>query len=184
MHTWIALLRGINVGGHHPLPMRDLVAHLDALQLKHIQTYIQSGNAVFRTPRRRSPAALEKQIADRIEEHHGFRPRVLLLTADALERAANSNPFPEGEAEPKTLHLSFLASPAVDADHATLAALRSPTERYHLADAVFYLHAPDGIGRSKLAAKTEQLLGVPATARNWRTIQKLRDLASEVDDLD
>ena len=191
MHTWITLLRGINVGGNNPLPMRELVVHLETLGLTDVKTYLQSGNAVFRAPKKRkSPAALEKQIAGHIEQHHRFRPRVLILTPDALERAATQNPFPEGEADPKTLHLSFLAEPARGSktakkpkpDLAAMESLKSPTERYQLIDRVFYLHAPDGIGHSKLAAKAEQLLAVECTARNWRTVQKLHELAKDVGD--
>ncbi len=88
-----------------------------------------------------------------------------------------SNPFPEAEAEPKTLHLFFLASAPEAADIESLTEAKSPSERFHLTDHVFYLHAPDGIGRSKLAANAEKYLGVAITARNWRTVQKLREMA-------
>lgn len=178
MPTCIALLRGINVGGNNPLPMRELAAHLQALGHTHVKTYIQSGNAVFNTPRK-SPAALGKQIADRIESHHGFRPRVLILNAAELKKAADDNPFPEGEHDPKTLHLFFLAAPAKSPDRPAIEAIRLPSEQFKLTKNVFYLYAPDGIGRSKLAAKAEKLLGVECTARNWRTVQKLRELSDD-----
>ncbi len=176
MPTWIALFRGINVGGRNILPMKELVRDLQSLGLEDVKTYIQSGNAVFRAARE-DAAALGAEISATIEGRHGFRPHVLLLSADQLADAIASNPFPEAEAEPKTLHVSFLASlpPAPDLD--ALAAVKAPSERFHLTDRVFYLHAPDGIGRSKLAAKAERLLGVPITARNWRTVDKLREIA-------
>ena len=91
--------------------------------------------------------------------------------------AIESNPFPEAEAEPKTLHLFFLSSAASAADVVSISERKSRSERYQLTDRVFYLHAPDGIGRSKLAANVEKLLGVTVTARNWRTVQKLRKMA-------
>ena len=102
---------------------------------------------------------------------------VLILSADQLEDAIESNPFPEAEAEPKTLHLFFLAWAPAAPDIESLTEAKSPSERFHLTDHVFYLHAPDGIGRSKLAANAEKFLGVAATARNWRTVQKLREMA-------
>ncbi len=177
MPTWIALLRGINVGGNHPLPIRDLAGHLEAVGCNDVRTYIQSGNAVFTAPRK-SGAARGKQIADRIEAHHGFRPSVLVLCADELKQIADENPFPEGQRDPKTLHVFFLTAPARSPDRAAIEALRSPTERYTLTERAFYLHAPDGIGRSKLASRAERLLATPTTARNWRTVQKLLDLAA------
>jgi uncharacterized protein (DUF1697 family) len=176
--AWVLLLRGVNVGGRHTLPMRELAELLEALGLEEVRTYIQSGNAVFRAAGE-AAAALGDRIAAAIEERKGFRPEVLVLSAERLEAAARANPFPEGEAEPKTLHLFFLAATPTAPDLAGLEALRSPTERFHLATEVLYLHAPDGIGRSKLATRVERLLGVPATARNWRTVQMLREMSGE-----
>jgi uncharacterized protein (DUF1697 family) len=177
MSTCIALFRGINVGGKHLLPMRELVDDLQSLGCEDVRTYIQSGNAVFEYSR--SVASLGKRISKKIEERHGFGPHVLILDADQLHQAIASNPFPEAESDPKTLHLSFLASPLprlAARQINALGALKSPTERYNLIDHVFYLHAPDGVGRSKLAAKVEKSLGVPATARNWRTVVKLAEM--------
>jgi uncharacterized protein (DUF1697 family) len=179
MSTWILLLRGINVGGKNRLPMADLVADLEALGLENVKTYIQSGNVVFQAS---SDAvldveALQDDVAGRIERRHGFRPQVVVLGAGALEQAAAANPFPEAEAEPRSLHLFFLASAADAPDLEGLEAVKASSERFELADGVFYLHAPDGIGRSRLAAKVEKSLGVTVTARNWRTVRKLLEMA-------
>jgi len=176
MPRWIVLLRGINVGGKNILPMSELVRHLQALNLEDVKTYIQSGNAVFRSSRQVSPT-LRADIATIIAHHHGFKPHVLMLSADQWEKAIALNPFPEAEAEPKTLHLFFLASTPTKPDIEALTKAKSPSERFHLGDEVFYLHTPDGIGRSRLAVHTEKFLGVAATARNWRTVQKLWALA-------
>ncbi len=176
MTTWIALFRGINVGGRNVLPMTELLRELQSLNLENVRTYIQSGNVVFRAQRRVSKT-LGTKIATKIEKRHGFRPHVLILSADELANAIESNPFPEAEAEPKSLHLFFLSSVATAADSVSISERKSPSERYHLTDRVFYLHAPDGIGRSKLAASVEKLLGVTVTARNWRTVQKLWEMA-------
>ncbi len=178
MATWIALLRGINVGGKHIVPMAELRERLESIGLECVRTYIQSGNVVFEL-KARSAAALAKKIAGCIEEHHGFRPDVLVLTAGDLAAAMEANPFPEATAEPSTLHLSFLTESATDADREAMAELQSATERFELTDAVFYMHAPDGIGRSKLAAKVERCLGVAATGRNWRTVEKLASMVAE-----
>lgn len=181
MDTRIALLRGVNVGGRS-LPMAELREDLAALGFEDVRTYIQSGNVVFRDPDPADAAATAARIADAIENRHEFRPRVLVLSADRFRAALDTNPFPDAEAAPRTLHLFFLAEEARDeADLEALEALSTDTERFHLGDRVFYLHAPDGFGRSKLAAKAESLLGVPATARNWRTASRLRKMIEEMD---
>jgi uncharacterized protein (DUF1697 family) len=104
---------------------------------------------------------------------------VLVLESEEIERVVGSNPFPEAESEPKTLHAYFLASSPEHPDLDGLEEIKGDRERFVLSDGVFYLHAPDGIGRSKLAANAEKLLGVPTTARNWRTISKLMELVNQ-----
>jgi uncharacterized protein (DUF1697 family) len=174
--TWVALLRGINVGGNNRLPMRDLAAILVDVGARDVSTYIQSGNAVF-TADAGDGRDLATRIGEAIGERHGFVPHVLLVTADALQRAIEANPFREAESEPRTLHLFFLDTPPRAPDLDGLEAVRGPTERFALDGAVLYLHLPDGLGRSKLALKAERLLGVPATARNWTTVTKVAELA-------
>lgn len=175
MSNWIVLLRGINVGGKNLLPMRELVSDLRSLNLEGVKTYLQSGNVVFRSFG--SPSEeLTSRIAQTIEERHGFRPIVFVFSADQWQRAIESNPFPEAEAVPKTLHLFFLSSIPTKADFSALTEVQSASERFRLEGRVFYLHAPDGMGRSKVAANVEKFLGVAATARNWRTVRKLSEM--------
>jgi len=176
MTTWIGLLRGINVGGRNILPMADLRSDLESLKLTNVRTYIQSGNVVFDSAAR-SPTALAKIIGERIETRHGFRPHLLLMKHKDLLAAVESNPFPDAVHDPKSLHFLFLAQPAVDPNTKALEDARSRTESYKLTERVFYLHAPDGIGRSKLAANAEKHLGVVATGRNFRTVEKLSAMA-------
>jgi uncharacterized protein (DUF1697 family) len=178
MTTYIALFRGINVGGKNKLPMKDLVATLENIGCREVATYIQSGNAVFQSEEQ-DALLLSETIEAAIKERHGFEPRVLLLASEEMERAMRSNPFPEAESEPKTLHLYFLAAPPENPDLDALEGIKGDRERFVLGDGVFYLHAPDGIGRSKLAASIEKLLGVPVTARNWRTVRKVMEMAQQ-----
>jgi len=168
MTDWIALFRGINVGGHHIVPMKALRDLLEKLGCEEVASYIQSGNVVFRH-QERAAGKMIQVITKAMKSGFGFRPKVLLLTRDQLAGYVKGNPFPAGESEPKTLHIWFPAEPPSDADLDGLNRLKSKSEKFLLAGGVFYLHAPDGIGRSKLAAKVEKSLGVPATARNWRT---------------
>ena len=176
MKTYVAFFRGINVGGKNRLPMKDLVATLENIGCRDVATYIQSGNAVFRSGEQ-DASLLAETIEAEIKERHGIEPRVLVLASDEIERAMRSNPFPEAESEPKTLHLYFLATPPERPDLDVLEGIKGDRERFVLGDGVFYLHAPAGMGRSKLAASVERLLGVPTTARNWRTVRKVMEMA-------
>jgi uncharacterized protein (DUF1697 family) len=112
-----------------------------------------------------------------IKQRRGFEPHVLLLELVDLEKAIKKNPFPAAETAPQALHAGFLASAPENPNLKTLASLKQDSERFQLIDKVFYLHAPEGIGRSKLAANAEKLLGVPMTDRNWRTVCKIQEMA-------
>ena len=175
MKIYIALFRGINVGGKNILPMKELVAILEALGAQNVKTYIQSGNAVFACPKK-DASRLSIMISSEIKKRRGFEPHVLIMESEDLDKALRNNPFPEAAADPQTLHAGFLASTPKKPDLKALELLRSGAERFQLIDKVFYLHAPAGIGRSKLAANTEKLLGAPMTDRNWRTVCKIREM--------
>lgn len=175
MKKYIALFRGINVGGNNKLPMKELVSVLEGLGMKEVRTYIQSGNVVFfcgETGRKK----LGARISAAIKQSHGFEPWVLLLQADELAKAIRDNPFPQAEAEGNTLHFNFLKSAPPAPNLAGMEKIKNAGESFQLKGAVCYLHAPDGIGRSKLAASMERLLGVPMTGRNWNTVEKLREM--------
>lgn len=179
MNTYIALFRGINVLGKNSLPMKELVMILENLGANNVRTYIQSGNALFRSAENNS-SQLAKQLAAEIKARRGFEPHVLILGFAAINTAIAKNPFREAEAEPNSLHLGFLASPPKNPDLEKLKVLKKASESFHLSDNLFYLHAPEGFGRSKLAASSEKLLGVPMTYRNWRTVCKIRELAGVI----
>lgn len=188
MSTWIALLRGINVGGQRSLPMKELVALVEqATAARRVRSYIQSGNLVFDCDgdggfdgddSTRSPAALGAQIAAAVAARHGFAPEVLVLSRAELARAIADNPFADALDSPASLQLGFLAAPPPRPALDRLEALRKDSERFALRGQVFYLHAPEGVGRSRLAAGAEKLLGVPMTARNWNTVSALMALAT------
>jgi uncharacterized protein (DUF1697 family) len=178
MNIYIAFFRGINVGGNNSLPMKELVALLGDIGAKQVRTYIQSGNAVFHG-NETDPSRLARQLSAEIKKRRGFEPHILVLDLAAMDMAIAENPFPEAEADPSSLHLGFLASTPNKPDLEKLNRIRKESERFHLGDKVFYLHAPEGVGRSRLAANAEKLLGVPMTDRNWRTVCKVRELAGQ-----
>jgi len=180
MKTYIALFRGINVGGNNLLPMKELRVVLEKNGCLEVQTYIQSGNAIFRSAV--SDPDLAKRITSAVAKSRGFEPRVLVLTLNELESAAAGNPFPEAEANPTTVHVCFLAERPTKPDLKALEALKSKTEKFLLKGKIFYVHTPEGFGSSKLGAKAERLLGVQATARNWRTVTTLIEMARQSPD--
>ncbi len=173
MSTYIALFRGINIGGKNLLPMKTLVPSLEEMGCSGIQTYIQSGNVVLEWEGE-SAESLARDISSAIQKQFGFEPRVVLLTADELEQAIANNPFPTDNG--KVLSFFFLDEIPAHADFEKMDEIKIASEAYKLHDKVFYFCAPDGFGRSKLAANAEKLLGVPATARNWNTVNKLREM--------
>jgi len=170
----IVLLRGINLGGNR-LPMPEFRALLEAMGLTRVQTYIASGNAVFEGGGAAGPLA--DAISAAIARDHGFSPAALVLSADEMAEALAASPFPQAEAEPKTLHLFFLrGTPSLD--EAGLRAACEDGEAFALGDQVFYFHTPGGFGRSKAAGRIDRYLKAETvTARNLNTCRKLLDLA-------
>lgn len=175
--SWVVWFRGINVGGNHPLPMKALAKGLEALGYSGVQTYIQSGNVLLQAPATVKREKLEVGIADEVLSKHGFRPRVLALQLDELQAAVDANPFKKVLGDSRTLHLYFLATKPTKPNLAAMNAVKAKTEAFALDERVYYLHTPDGFGKSKLAVQAEKLLGVDATARNWRTVTAMLELA-------
>jgi len=157
--------------------MKGLVEILEKIGCKDITTYIQSGNVVFRSNQDKTNK-MAKEIGQLILENYGFEPKVWLLDADDLRAAIDNNPFDTKHG--KALHFLFLSAHPVNSGLEKLLAIKSESEEFKLIGNIFYFYAPDGIGRSKLAAKAEQYLGVPGTARNWNTISKLISIVDKV----
>lgn len=173
MKSYIALIRGINVGGRNSLPMKELVALFQALGHKNVQTYIQSGNIVFQGQWKLGPKD-SGNIEKAILEMKGFEPRVMIFSEDVLRNAMEENSFPTNEG--KALHLFFFESKPSEPNIERLLSLKTGSEDFKLGKWGFYLLSPDGLGRSKLGAAVEKALGVPVTARNWNTVNKLASM--------
>jgi uncharacterized protein (DUF1697 family) len=179
MKPYIALFRGINVGGHNKLPMSDLVDILAGIGAQDVKTYIQSGNIVFQS-QEVDTVELANVISLEVEKKCGFTPRVLVLTVEDLDMAMDENPFPVPEGDGSTLHLGFLAEEPENVNLEKLTALKGESEHYCLTPKVFYLYAPDGVGKSRLAAAAEKIIGVEMTDRNWNTVCKINELVGNL----
>ncbi|HUF38612.1 MAG TPA: DUF1697 domain-containing protein [Anaerolineales bacterium] len=172
----IALLRGVNVGGHNKVPMTDLRSLCTQLGWADVQTYIQSGNILFHA--KGEPAALEKTLEMAIRDRMGFKIPVIVRTAADWAGYILANPFPgASEREPNFVHLllsKFSPDPgAVEA----LQERAQGGERVALAAGALWVHYASGAGRSKLApALLDRLAGSPVTGRNWRTVLKVDEM--------
>ena len=173
---WVALLRGINVGGKNKLPMKELVGLFETLGLEDVQSYIQSGNVIFG-----GPAAAARQVprlvAAGIRKRWGYDVPVVTRTAAELVAAVKRNPFVK-HADPAHLHIAFLAGKPRAAKIAALDLDRSPGDRFEVLGREIHLHAPNGMAKTKLTNQYfDSKLSTVSTVRNWKTVHKLIELA-------
>jgi uncharacterized protein (DUF1697 family) len=177
MTTWIALLRGINVGGAKKLAMSDLKALCTSLGHTNVSTYIQSGNVVL-TSTRSDRATLAAEISTGIERAHGLVVSVVLRTQAELRSALAANPFAT-EADPSRVTITFLSDEASPEAASRLEPDRFAPDRFALRGQELYAYYPAGIGPSKMTLDYfEKRLGVRGTARNLNTVAKLIELSA------
>ena len=201
MITFISMLRGVNVGGHNMIKMDELRGLYQSLGLQQPQTYVQSGNVVFRA-KEQNVAQLGTRIGDAIERKLGFRPGVILRTASQMKDVIARNPFARREdIEPGKLIVMFLGSDPDPAMRDAVSALLQPAaggrsltanrarkaqrtttgEELWMDGSEVFIYFPDGMGRSKLVPLLERALKKSGTARNWNTVTKLLEMAEELE---
>jgi uncharacterized protein (DUF1697 family) len=179
--AFVALLRAVNVGGNNLIKMADLKALCEELGFGEVKTLLQSGNVVFTA--KGSDKSVAKKLADAIAKSHGFRPAIMVRTADEIADAMKRNPFKaEEKDDPAHLVIVFMADAPTSGAKERIAAVKVATERLHFSGRELHAHYASGQGNSKVTnAVLERALGVPATARNWNTVTKLLALAREVE---
>lgn len=173
--AWVAMLRGINVGGARRMPMLALRELHAELGHERVQTYVQSGNVVFSTPRSARPAQLAQEIQAAIAERFGLDDvDVVIRRGDELRRVVAENPFIAAGRDPAHLHVTFLAQAISQVTIASLDASQHAPEEIAPTATEIYLYAPNGLGRSALTKVVdERRLGTRSTTRNWRTVHAL-----------
>ena len=174
---YVALLRGINVTGRNKIPMADLRAMAEELGWENPETYIQSGNLVFEA--HGLPAALESALEAAITRKLALAIPVIVRAAAGWEAYVRGNPFPAAaEARANLLHLG-LSKRAPDAGAAAAIQARATQgEQVRVVGDALWIDYPEGVGRSKLTpALLDRLVGSPVTARNFRTVLKLAEMA-------
>lgn len=178
MPTWVCLLRAVNLGPHNKVPMPALRKALSADGFDDVRTYVQSGNIVARSALS-SPLEVAGRVTRLVSEEFGVKAPVVVRTLPELDRVIDRNPFPEAARErPRGLHVVFLAGTP---DAARAAGLHD----HELARGLclvdgdhLYVDYRDGVHTSKLTAQfLARVLQVEGTARNWRTVMALQELA-------
>lgn len=176
--VYIALLRGINVGGV-VLKMADLKDAVSGLGFHDLRTYLQSGNVVLRAGTSNA-ADVAASIAKALEAGCGIDVQVLAYSQPDWEKLLTGNPFPAAEDKPKTLHAFMLSALPEKRRLDELAAKDWGSDEWRVVGDALYMHTPDGFGKSKLAQNVERLLKVPMTARNWNTMRALAEMARQI----
>lgn len=172
MTRYLALLRGVNVGGNNKLPMQQLRQVFESQGFTDVSSYIQSGNVLFSCDGPVSSLELRAAVAERFD----MDVEVIVRTSTQLRRIVAGNPFPM--IDPRLLHVGFMLMAPEPTIVELLDSEQFAPEATVFRDTEIYFHLPNGIGRAKLPTYVIRRLGVPTTIRNWNTTTKLLELAS------
>lgn len=176
MNAYVALLRGVNVGGKHPLPMKQLARLFTEAGCDDVRTYIQSGNVVFRSSETIA-AGFSTLMTAEIKNSFGIVTPVLVRSAKEMKGVMESNPFIKAESPEASLHVYFLAAEPAKEAVSKLDPLRSSPDAFVVQGREIYLQLPNGMARTKLTNNYfDTKLQTISTARNWRTVTKLFEM--------
>ena len=177
MATYIALLRGINLGNHNKITMRELEDTCAGIGWSVLAIYLRSGNVVFGAPRQQ-PDALGDALSDALAQEFGYDVPALVRTDRELASIASSNPLLADGADPEHCHVTFLRDAPTKAVIADIDPAAGKGDDFAVVGREVYLHCPKGYGRSRLTNPFwERRLATVATTRNWRTVNALVELA-------
>lgn len=174
MPTYVAMLRGINVGPHKRVKMDDLRKSFEGLGFEQVKTYIQSGNVIFNV-RQGSPSAVRNKIEAAISDDFGFSAPVILRTSVELDRVIKANPFLKKQGiDHEKLHVTFLSDTPARSALQKLAEFTVAPDESRCVGKEIFLHLPNGFSASSLwKVPWEKALGVVTTTRNWKTVNNL-----------
>jgi uncharacterized protein (DUF1697 family) len=176
--TFIALLRGINVGGHKIIKMEQLKKACEELGFEDVASYVQSGNVVFKAPAKISDG-LAKKIEEMLLCRFKMSVPVIVRTAEEVGRVLRNKPFlKESGIDVTRLHVTFLSHAPQKAAMKGLDMIEAGPDRFHCCGQEIYLYCPNGFAGTKLSINAfEKVLFVGATTRNWNTVNKLHEMA-------
>lgn len=181
MHTYISLLRGINVSGQKSIKMAALRTLYENLGFTNVTSYLQSGNVVFKANNAET-GKLEQAISKQIKTDFGFDVPVMVFALDHLKHVIKNNPFLNNPAFDHTfLHVTFLASKPNNYDVLAIENKIQDEEAIRFFGNAVYLYCPNGYGKTKLTNNLlEAKLKVVATTRNWKTTKELLKIAQQI----
>lgn len=178
MPVIISMLRGINLGPNNRIRMEALREVYTAEGMQSVQTFIQSGNVVFKTAAR-DMGRLSGRLEKAFEARFGFRSATILRTLPELEHVISDNPFAGRDGiEPSKLLVVFLRAELAKDSRNAIQGVSCGPEEVHVHEREIFIYFPEGMGRSRLFGSVDRTLGGPATARNWNTVTKLAEIGS------
>jgi Uncharacterized protein conserved in bacteria len=173
---YVALLRGINIGGANQMKMDDLKAVFSKLGFENVKSYINSGNLAFDCKKTSENKLIDK-IETAVESRFGRRVHIMIREQNEIERILKNNPFDGQYESHKHMHVLFLKEPVPAEKEQLLQSSALPGERYHVNEREIYNLLPNGVAGSLLTKGFfEKKPVVPYTGRNWRTVEKLAEL--------
>ncbi|HLO79369.1 MAG TPA: DUF1697 domain-containing protein [Chitinophagaceae bacterium] len=181
MTTYISILRGINVSGHNMIKMEALRKLYASLGLVDVQSYIQSGNLIFRA-KESDNRKLEAKIVKAIKNEFGFDVPVMIIGLDELKKIAMGNPFADDkQRDTKFMHVSFLSGDPGKPAIANIDPSQYHPDEFSWKGRSVYLYCPGGYGNTKLNNSFfEKKLKLTATTRNWKTVNELIRMAEDI----
>jgi uncharacterized protein (DUF1697 family) len=179
MFTYISMLRGINVGGHARMTMKELVTLYQSLSLENVRTYVQSGNVIFNS-HERDTGQLANLIEEKVKQMYNLTVSVFVKTPGELQQIIENNPFLiEKGVDNSKLYLTFLSGLPAESDLSLVKKIHDEVDKFVIINTEVYLYCPDGYGRTKFSNDFfEKKLGVTSTTRNWKTVNTLCDIAN------
>lgn len=182
MAVIISMLRGVNLGPHNRLKMEELRALYKALKLRDAQSYVQSGNVIFRSAEK-DLDELARRIEGAIEKKFGFRPPVILRTTAELRDAIAKNPFAmRREIEPSKLLVTFLDRDPGEKVREQVLKINTAPEELRIEGREVYIYFPNGMARPKMNwAAVARVLKTQWTGRNWNSVQKMLQMAEQLE---
>jgi uncharacterized protein (DUF1697 family) len=181
MNTYISILRGINVSGYKKIEMAGLKALYEELKFEEVVTYIQSGNVIFKSSQTTPEKDLLKSIENAIFEKYRFSVPVIIRSFTKMEKMISINPFlKETNIDVEKLHVTFLGEAPAQSNLECIQHLDFSPDKFIAAEKDIFLYCPGGYGNTKLSNNFfENKLKVTATTRNWKTVNKLIELAKK-----
>jgi uncharacterized protein (DUF1697 family) len=182
MPVVICMLRGINLGAHNRVKMDDLKKLCTSLKLRDPQTYVQSGNVIFKTDERNLDK-LRKNLETAIHKKFGFQTEAILRTAKDLREVIAQNPFAKRkDIHPGKLLVTFFSADPGEAARSQARAIKCDPEELFVEGREAYIYFPNGAGRSKLNwSLIPKTLKVQGTARNWNSVTKMLEMAEKME---